>query len=198
MQTARLNSNLELRKTARHSTATAPASRSAAAPIKYSSATSAWRAKQRRAVIELPRRISISTPSTISASTTRAAKAISRGRRHGQTRRPTSRGTRPRQNREKWTWTASNPNGMATTLLPRRIQRTEANPGAAADALPRRSLDNLNKLRLRPHGHAPQGVRAAGPDRRGPSRIRWRCRRRVHGDGLQPVGPHRLAHRRDE
>jgi hypothetical protein len=56
-----------------------------------SSATSPWHAKRRRTVIQLPPRISTSTRSTISASITRAARAISRGRRRGRPHRPTSR-----------------------------------------------------------------------------------------------------------
>src|ERR1700686_614185 len=65
MRTARSNSNHESRKTIRHSTAMAPTSRSAAAPTRYSSATSPWHAKRQRATIELPPRISTSMRNTI-------------------------------------------------------------------------------------------------------------------------------------
>jgi hypothetical protein len=90
-QIARLTRNLESRKTIRHSTATDPTSRSAAAPTRYSSATSPWRAKRQQVTTEFPPRTSISTRSTIFASITRAAKAISRGRRRGRPHWPTSR-----------------------------------------------------------------------------------------------------------
>ena len=123
---ARLTRNRETRKTIRLSTATGPTSRSAAAPTRYSSATSPWRAKRQQMTIELPPRISISTRSTIFALITRAVKAISRGRHRRRPRRPTSRRTR-RQIREKLTWIASNPNAPARIPFPRKPQLSEPN-----------------------------------------------------------------------
>ncbi len=82
-----------------------------------------WRAKRRRAVTELPPRISTNTQSTIFGSLTRAAKAIGRGRRRGRPLQPTSGRTHPRQRQEKVT--ASNLNGTATLPSPRRAQLTK-------------------------------------------------------------------------
>ena len=105
----RFNANRPFRQqpripqTVRRSTATGPTSKSAAAPTRSSSGTSPWHAKRQRATIELPPRISTSTRSTIFASTTRAARAISTGRRRGRPHRLTSRLTHPTQIQEKWT-----------------------------------------------------------------------------------------------
>ena len=129
-QIARLESNRDSRKTVRLSTATGLTSRSAVAPTRFLSATSPWHAKRRRTAIELPRRISTSTRSTISALITRAARAISRGRRRGRPHRPTSSWAHPRQIQEKLTRTASDPNGTMRIPFPRELQLTEPNPSS--------------------------------------------------------------------